>query len=258
MSYMVTYTQKIACGFILILFVLSMVIPAVNAQSNTTDVRLHLNGPSVLGTLRTGTYSVTFIDPDSQVWTYKVYITAANTTGASPLMNSPINGTLTSENNSFTFDVTGQRDSGELDLHINCSSGSLYYHKVQTIPVVYPIAFNVDINNPSNVEINNATVQFYVDGSEIDKQIIQTISPMQNTKVSSEWISNDQKPGWHDSRIVVDLNGDGIIDSNAGDMVVEDSFYIEGGKDWLFASTVLIGLIALIIGFVYLSKRKMK
>jgi len=258
MSNLKINNQIIACGFALLLIALTISIPVVDGQSNTTDVRLHLNGPSVLGTLRTGTYSVTFIDPVSRIWTYKAYITATNTTGASPLKDSPINGTLDSENNSFTFDVTAQQDSGELDLYINCTSGSFYYVKVQTIPVVYPIAFNVDINNPSNVEINNATVQFYVDGSEIDKQVIQTISARQNTKVSSEWITIDQKPGWHDSRIVVDLNGDGIIDSNAGDMVILDKFYIEGGKDWLFASTVLIGLIALIIGFVYLSKRKMK
>jgi hypothetical protein len=258
MSVMTSSSQRVACGLALLILILTIVIPTVNAQSNTTDVRIHLNGPSVLGTLRTGTYSVTFVDPNYQTWTYKAYITAANTTGASPLINSPINGTLTSENNTFTFDVTAQQDSGELDIHINCTSGSLYYEKVQTIPVVYPIALNVEINNPSNVEINNATIQFYVDGSEIDKQIIQTIGPRQNTKVSSEWISNDKEPGWHDSKIVVDLNGDGIIDTQAGDMIVEDRFYIEGGKDWIFASTVLIGLIALIIGFVYISKRKMK
>jgi hypothetical protein len=250
--------KKIVCAFTIIILALAIAIPTVNAQSNASDVRLHLTGPSVLGTLRSGTFSVTFIDPDSRVWTYKAYITAANTTGASPLVNSPINGTLTVENNSFTFDVTAQQDSGELDLHINCTSGSLYYEKVQTIPVVYPIAFNVDINNPSNVVINNATVQFYVDGSEIDMQVIQSLNARQNTKVSSEWITNDAKSGWHDSRIVVDLNGDGVIDTQAGDMIVENRFYIEGGRDWIFASIVLIGLIALIIGFVYISKRNIK
>jgi hypothetical protein len=250
MNLMKIQNQRMVCVLILSMLVCAIAIPAANAQSNTTDVRLHLTGPSVLGTLRTGAYSVTFIDPDSRIWTYKAYITAANTTGASPLINTPINGTLTTENNSFTFDVTAQQDPGELDIHINCTSGSVYYEKVQSIPVVYPIAFNVDINN--------ATVQFYVDGSEIDKQVIQTIGARQKTKVSSEWITNDQKPGWHDSRIVVDLNGDGVIDTQAGDMIIEDRFYIEGGRDWIFASTVLIGLIALIIGFLYLSKRNIK
>jgi hypothetical protein len=233
MSLMNISNRKIACGLTFLILALAIMMPAVNAQSNTSDIRLNLNGPSVLGTLRSGTYSVTFIDPESRTWTYKVYITATNTTGASPLINSPINGTLTTENNSFTFDVTAQQDSGELDIHINCTSGSINYEKVQSVPVVFPIAFNVDINNPSNIEINNATVQFYVDGSEIDKQTIQTIGARQNTKVSSEWITNDQVPGWHNSKIIVDLNGDGIIDTQAGDKVIEKSFYIEGGSDWI-------------------------
>jgi len=243
---------------ILTVFVNLAILPVTSAQTSATDVQIQLYGPSALGSLRTSTYSATFIDPNNRDWNYKVYITAANTTGASPLFASPINGTISKDNNTFSFDVTAQKDTGELEIHINCTSGSLVYEKIQKVYVVSPIKLAANIKNPSNVEIHNATVQFFVDGTEIDKQVIQTIGAGQNTSVESEWISYDKEPGWHDSRIVVDLNSDGVIDTQAGDLIINDKFYIEGGNDWVFAITVFIGLIALIVGIGFISKRKMK
>jgi hypothetical protein len=221
-----------------------------------TDVRVHLNGPSTLGILRSGTYSMTFDDPLARTWTYKIFIAAANTSGASPLIDSPINGTISPENNTFTFDITAQQKVGDLDIHINCTSGAYYYEKVQKIHVVNPISLKAKINNPTSVEITNATVQFYVDGTEIDEQVIQTIGANQSVDVESEWISLNKEPGWHDSRIVVDLNSDGLIDTQSGDMVIDSQFYIEGGSNWMMVIIIVAGLMALVVGFGYISKRK--
>jgi hypothetical protein len=220
---------------------------------------ISLNGPSVVGTLRVGTYSASLVDAENRVWDYKVFITSSsNTSGASPLADSPINGTVTPENNTFSFDITAPQAKGELNIHINCTSGSYYYNKVHKIYVVTPISFSVDVNNPTNVEIKNATVQFFVDDVEFDKQVILSLGAGQSTQVSSEWISKDKTPGWHTSKILIDLNGDGMIDTNVGDKIIDDRFYIEGSTNWIFALTVLVGLTALIIGFGYISKRKIK
>lgn len=108
------------------------------------------------------------------------------------------------------------------------------------------------------MEIKNATVQFYINDLEIEKKTIQSIGAGQTITVTSEWISNDKKPGWYTSKIMIDMNGDGKIDTNTGDIIVEDRFYIEGNRNWFFALIVLVGIIALIIGFGYLSKRKIK
>jgi hypothetical protein len=245
----------LASGLMLLALIMS---PLTEAQTNVPNIRVYLSGPSVIGTLRSGTYSATMVDPESRSWDYRVYITASNTTGASPLFTSPINGTFTPENQTITFDITAQQKAGELEIHINCTIGTLYYEKVQTIYVVPPITIEANVNNPTNVQIKNATVQFYVDGTKIDNQIIPTIGASQTTKVSTEWISKEQTPGWHDTRIVIDLNGDGIIDTHAGDMILDDRFYIQGETDWVFGITVLIGLLALILGMGYISKRKMK
>lgn len=256
MSYM-NLNRLAACISILIL-VGTLLLPLTFAQTNTSDVRVQLNGPSTLGTLRSGTYSATFVDPLSRIWSYKVYITAANTTGASPLKDTPTNGTITATNNSFTFEVTAQQSPGELEIHLNCTTGSVNYEKVQRINVVYPISLKAKINNPTNMEISNATATFYVDGTEIDKQTIQTIAANQAVDIESEWIAYNKETGWHDSKIVIDINNDGVIDTQAGDMVINDRFYIKGGSNWTFILIVLIGLIALITGFGYISKQKLK
>ena len=250
--------RYLGLSLVILLLANMLILPGISAQTTPPDVRMQLYGPSVLGTLRTGTYSATFIDPNYRDWSYKIFITADNTTGASPLYASAINGTVTKDNNTVEFDVTSQMKTGQLEIHINCTSGSYVYEKIQTVYVVNPIILNANINNPSNTDIKNATIQFFVDGSEIDKQVLLTIGAKQNTTVETEWISNDKEPGWHDSRITVDINSDGVIDTQAGDIIIDDRFYIEGGSDWVFALTVFIGLIALILGIGYISKRKMK
>jgi len=251
------FKRNIAACMLICTVLFLAITPIVSAAIPVTDARMTLSGSPTLGTLRSGTYSATFDDPLEREWSYQVYITASNTTGASPLKNSPLNGTLTPENNSFTFDITAQQSIGYLEIHINCTSGVYYYEKVQRINVVYPVSLKAQIRNPTAMEISNATVQFFVDGNEIDKQIIQTIGANQTVNVESEWISTDKEPGWHDSRIVLDLNSDGIIDTHSGDMIIDNSFYIEGESNWLTILIIFIGLMALIAGFGYISKRKM-
>lgn len=249
---------KSLIAIMLLTVLVLQVVPPVIAETNATNIRIQLNGPSVIGILDQAEYSATVIDPENRAWNYAIWITASNDTGASPLKELPFNGTLSPGNESFLFNITSMQRPGELEIHVNCTSGNLYYEKVQPITVVSPIVFNVEINNPTNIVVNNATVQFLVNDIIIDFQTISSIPARQGTTVTSEWITSDIEPGWHDSTIRVDLNGDGVIDTDVGDMIVNDRFYIEGGSDWVFALTVLIGLAALVIGFGLISRRKIR
>ena len=251
-------TIKTLAALLLLSVLIMQVIPPVIAQTNATGVQVQLNGPPVIGTLRGGDYTGTIIDPEGRQWSYMVYVDGPNITGASPLEPEALNGTLSPGNYSFSFNITGMQRAGVIDIHVNCTSGNLYYEKVQPIIVVTPITINAEIKNPSNVVVNNVTVQFLVDGVEIEKQVISSIPAMQTKTIFSEWIETDKEPGWHDSTILVDLNGDGVIDIEAGDMIVEDRFFIEGGNDWIFALTVLVGLTLLVVGFGLISRRKIR
>ena len=250
--------MKTFVAILLLSMLIMQTIPPVLAQTNATGVLVQLNGPQVIGSLRGGEYTGVIIDPENREWDYKVYVDGANITGATPLEPLAVNGTLSPGNYSFSFNITGMQRAGILDIHVNCTSGTLDYEKVQPIIVEAPIIISAEIKNPSNVIVNNVTAQFLIDGTEFDHQIINSIPAMQTTTITSEWIATDKEPGWHDSTILVDLNGDGIIDLEAGDMIVEDRFYIEGGSDWVFALTVLVGLTILIVGFGLITRRKIR
>jgi hypothetical protein len=76
--------------------------------------------------------------------------------------------------------------------------------------------------------------------------------------VSGEWISDDKAPGWHETEVWVDLNSDGDIDTNTGDMIVIDRFYVEGRSTWLNWLIVIVGFVALTVGLMYISKQKIR
>ena len=74
------------------LFLFQIAVPITSAEITAKDVRVHISGPSVLGTENSGHYSATIVDPQNRNWNYQVFITEDNTTGASPLEGSPATG----------------------------------------------------------------------------------------------------------------------------------------------------------------------
>ncbi len=230
------------------------------ADGNVTDIKLHLTGAEVLGTQKHGLYSGTLVDPLNRQWKYEVYVTAENVTGALPLEAAPTTGNLTATNKTFAFDVTAPVIPGELTIHVNISSadGNLWYEKTEIIDVVSPVIISTTIINESNIDVKNATVKFYIDDEEIDSQTIGAIPGGQSIDVSAEWITAEKSPGWHSSRIEVDINADGVIDQTLGDRVITDTFYVEGGTSWVLWLIILLGLVVLLLGIRSISKRKLK
>jgi hypothetical protein len=234
-------------------------LAAFPAQELATDVRIHLSGPAVLGVEKSGHYYATLVDPQNREWVYKVFVTAENTTGASPLEASPVTGNLTAENKTFEFDLTSQAKSGDLVIHVNCTSveDSSWFESTDRIDVVTPVVIKTMITNPTDTQINNATVNIYVDGVKIDDQTL-SLAPNQGQEVSADWIVVEKTPGWHDFKFEVDLNSDGVIDVTAGDTVMADKFYVEGGGTIFLWLIIFAGLLALVAGFYFISKRKLR
>lgn len=246
-------------SFILVGLFIMQALTAYPAQEIATDVRIHLSGPAVLGVEKSGHYSATFVDPQNREWVYNVFVTADNTTGAAPLEASPISGNLTATNKTFEFDLTTQQKPGDLVIHVNCTSvsDSSRFESTDTIDVVTPVVIKTMINNPSETQINNATVNIFVDGAKIDDQML-SLAPNQGQEVTADWIVAEKTPGWHDFKFEVDLNSDGIIDVTTGDSIIADKFYVEGGGTIFLWLIVAAGLLALLAGFYFISKRKLR
>ena len=143
---------------------------------------------------------------------------------------------------------------------MNCSSktGGFVYIKTETIEVVSPVIIHATMQNPTDFEMYNCTVRFFVDNEIIDQQTIKVIPPGKFQDVTAEWISADKAPGSHSTRIEIDLNGDGVIDTSSGDKVITGKFFVEGGTSTFVLAMIGIGLLALVAGIYLISKRKMK
>ena len=256
--------QRSLCMLTLVfaMFIACILPMALNAsaEGNVKDVRLHITGSDVLSTNKVSYYTATLVDPQEREWEYEMWVSADNETGASPTADSPATGNITRGNWTFQFNLTSQSIPGDLTIHINCTSttGSFWYMKEETITVVEPVIISATIQNPTNTDVKNATVYFFVDGVEIGSQTIGSINSHQSMDVNGEWISADKEPGWHDSEVMVDLNGDGIIDKSTGDMIITNRFYIEGESSWLTWLVVAFGLLALVAGLTFISKRKVR
>jgi hypothetical protein len=231
---------------------------SVQAEGNIVDIKVHVSGEPVLGIGGMSTYTGTLVDTKNRNWNYTIYVaseTGANISGAEPSESAPATGNLTAVNKTFTFDVTAPLDPGDLIVYINISSltGDHWYRTTETITVVRPVTISATVDNPSDMRVNNATVRFYVNGDLIDTQNIDQIAPAESTDVSAEWIMEKVPPGWHDTRIEIDLDND-----MEPEWVIQDRFYVEGGGTLILYLTIFFGLIAMVAGIYYISKRKMR
>lgn len=242
---------------IALLLLASLAVPAscVLADGNVRDVRIHLTGEPVLGIGSGSMYSGTLVDTQNRQWKYEVYVTADNVTGAAPTDDMPATGNLSAVNKTFTFEVTAPMKAGDLTIHVNISSmsGDKWYETTEIVKIVKPIVISATIDNPTDTIVSNATVHFYVDNLWIDTQTIGTLPAGQSTDVSAEWIQADFPPGWHDSTIEIDLDND-----NAPEWILHDKFFIEGGSNLVLYLTIGVGLLALLGGIYFLSKRKLR
>ncbi|KYK29056.1 MAG: hypothetical protein AYK23_01730 [Candidatus Proteinoplasmatales archaeon SG8-5] len=235
-----------------------MIQPPAAAEGNVVDIKVHLSGEPVLAISGSSTYHGTLLDTKNRMWNYEVYVTSTegeNITGASPSLESPATGNLTISNKTFSFDLMAPLEPGDIDININISSftGDKWYKTTHTIAVVRPVTISATIDNPSNTAVTNATVRFYVDNDHIDTQIVDQIPPGDSTDVSAEWILAEFPPGWHDTRLEIDLDNNG-----EAEWTVHDRFYVEGGGTLILYLTILFGLIAMLGGIYYISKRKMR
>ncbi len=242
----------IALAFISMAFIGSM----VSAEGNADDVLLHVSGPDVLAHNSQGHYDITLIDPQDRNWAYSVHIDARNITGASPLEIEPITGNLTAGNDTFSADITAMTNLGEMIMIVNVSSptGTLWQTREFDINVIEPVVISTKILNSGEVNIKNASVEFYVDDVLISTDTLSYLGAGESTTLTSNWVSEDIDDGWHTSTIIVDVNDDGIIDPIMGDIKVSEDFFVEGSNvsATLF---ILIGISALLIGMILINKK---
>jgi hypothetical protein len=203
----------------------------VNSQPEST-VRIFVFGPNIMATGETTEFNVTVVGGPAEEggnFSIKAYLEGTNLTGARPLKSSPLE--LTSEDGKFTVNVTSPIISQKMKLFINATSSkdaaSSWGETEHEIDVVKPIKLRAKIENKGSIDLKDLIVNFYVDGNFVGFENLSSLNAGASAAVTHEWLVTGLKSGRHELRATVDVNNDGTIRVEDGDIVTIQYFYKE-------------------------------
>lgn len=233
-----------------IIIVSFLAISSVNAQQDS-EVRIYVFGPEIAATGSVSVFDVNVVGGPADAggnYSIEAYLEGTNLTGAMPIRASPY--TVESNTGNFTVNVTAPRIPQTMSLVINATSileGSRAYSETKyEIRVVEPIVLSARIENTGSLGLENLAVKFYVDNEFVGNGTISSITAGNSTTVSYDWLVADIASGRHEIRITVDMNGDGIIKVNDGDIVTISYFYREYGA----IHPAIIAIVGVLMVFV--------
>lgn len=214
-----------------------------------------LEGPSAVAPGATATFFVNASGgPASEGgnFTIKYYLTGADLTEAPPSPSAP--GTSTNQTGGFTFNVTAPQKEQTVTLvvEVNSTSGTRFERTTlsRAIAVITPIVLTATFSNGGGAAAVTVPVKFYVDGKFVGETNISRIEPKATGTATLTWLPVGLGPGTHSVRVEADLNKNGIIEPDKGEVAVLDVFYRkEPELSWglagaIMAVTILITYIA--------------
>jgi hypothetical protein len=237
-------------------------LSSVQAQSD--EVRIYVFGPTIVATNSVTTFNVNVVGgpaTDGGNYSIRAYLQGANLTGALPIQSSPFQDE--SEFGNFTVNVTAPRVAQKMTLVIEATS-ILDTTRVQNnltyeIQVVEPIIINAQIENTGGIDLTDVDVKIYVDGNLIGNKTIAYLGAQNRTTITHEWLATSVASGRHEIMITVDMNGDGVIDQQQGDLVIYKYFYKEYGEIHpaiIITVAVLMVIVVLILIRTVMKKRR--
>lgn len=181
-------------------------------------------------------------------------------TGATPVEDLPLE--RSSENNTFSFNVTLPLEEQDVDLVVvvNSTKDGAWAAGEATarIRVLVPLRISATVVNTGSVEVRSAPAYLYLDGELVDETAILILGPSESTTVTFRYLPVTLATGTHTLEIRVDLNGDGVVDPALGDVVRRVTFVREAepiNPLWIVGGVVGAFVAALFVGG-YLRQRR--
>jgi len=165
-------------------------------------------------------------------FTIRFWITGPDVTGGTPLPASPQtrNGNASGQ---FRFNVTAPAKEQTITLVVEITSTAGPRSEKATvtraITVITPIVLAATFRNDGGSAAVNVPVKFFVDGKAVGTTDISRIEPKATGTAKLTWLPVGITPGTHTVRVEADLNRNGVIEQDKGEVVVVDVFY---KKDW--------------------------
>src|SRR2546425_7284706 len=249
-------------GIIAMAVLLAVLLGSAPFASAQTTVTGTLSGRSALAPSGTGKFYLNVSGgPASEARgnvTIRVYITGSDLTGGLPQKSSPhtasSNGTGT-----FNFNVTApQKEQGiTLVVEINSTAGVRTEKTTVTraITIVTPIILTATFRNDGGSAAVNVSVRFYIDGKLAGSTNISRIDPATSATAKLTYLPVGLTPGAHTVRVEADLNRNGVIEPDKGEVVIVDLFYKKDFElTWPWA--VLIMGIAVSLSYLVIRARR--
>jgi len=159
--------------------------------------------------------------------------------------------------------ITAPQSPGDYRLVVDfqLTSGSSSEKVTRTFPikVVVPILLSVEINNTSNSQVTNLSLQFVIDGNAMDltddTQNI-SISPNGSRTVTYKWIVDNPSDGRHTYRVQV--HEDSTPLANITGLEQDHHFYIGQSSHTLITWIIGIILVIMILILVWVLRKPVK
>jgi len=194
-------------------------------MSQASQISIHIEGPTVIGTNQTVQYKV-YTEGFFNEYKCGIILVGYNLTGADPL-NLYVKS---SKDGHFTFSVTAPNTPQTIYIHFkaygmeNETKILAYEERVLEVQVKKAMDIKVKIKNVENYEIKNVVLSFYLDGRYIGNTTVEKIGANSTKNVVYKWIPEGIYSGEH--VLTVKISSQGIVFEN-GKRVYEYKFYYD-------------------------------
>jgi len=234
--------------------------PRIEAASPLVGV---LSGPTALAPDGSGTFFLNVSGgPASEApgnVTIKAYVTGVDLVGAAPVLpaghTDESNGTAP-----FRFNVTAPKKDQVITVVVLVNSTAAGRKEATTVTrqvtVITPVLLTATFRNDGGSAAVDVPVKFYVDGKLAGATNITRIGPGDTGTAKFSYLPVGLAPGTHTVRVEADLNRNGVIEADKGEVAVVDLFYKkEFELTWPWAGLIIAITIA-ISAFVIRARRR--
>lgn len=242
------------------LLILALLPAFAQSQGPVTII---ISAPDVAGTLKTVSVNVTVAGGPAEAngtFLLTAWLSGTDMTGAAPLQDNPLE--MSSQNNTFTFNVTMPSDEQLVDLvvEVNSTKGAEYEIESsrERIQVLVPLEVSAVIQNTGRVEVRDVPVFLYLDDELVRETVLDSLTPGDRKTVTFEYLPVGLGEGAHKLEIRVDFDKNGIIEAALGEVAYRGTFYRTGEpiNPIFIVVGVAVGLVAALFVLAALRRRR--
>jgi len=245
---------------LLALVAAALAVPAARAE----PVAVVVSGPTAVAPSSSHPYTIKVTGgPAAAVTTGATYtinymLQGDNTVGGDPV----ILRTLANAKGEFVVNLTAPSSEGTVQFYVKGTSSDGSANETTetryTIHVALPIELRATLRNNGAATATNVTVYFYVDGTLVGNTTVARLAAGAQVDVNFTYVPVGLAEGQHTVKITADLDHDGTIEPEGGELLQESFFYKSGRSvaPAIFATVTVFILVILV--FVLLAIRRQR